>query len=227
MSEPSSSEKFSLAAIVGIGGSALLVLVLLVSLGIFGAQLLGGVNEAARDAKVEAIRIAAENAEKERLAALKAAEEAASPSEAVSEASVTPVVAEIDPAIAHLQEVGKGVYMQCAACHGPEGKSLVPNMAPNLAGSEVVNGSTEALAAILLNGIQQEGRFLGAMVGWKAMLSDEQIAGVLTYIRANFGNESAPITEGMLATAREKYAGVNTPMLRGDLVAIQDDLPEG
>jgi len=129
-----------------------------------------------------------------------------------------------DPALAALLAKGQETYALCAACHGPDGKALVPNMAPNLAGSVYVNGPSERLGMLVLNGIQFPGTYLGQMIPWKAQLSDEQIAGVLTYIRANFGNSAPPITPEMILAARTKHGSRDTPYSRAELDAADTNL---
>ena len=150
------------------------------------------------------------------------------PSAQVPSEPVKPVATPIlSPEHQKLMEIGKSVFVQCAACHGPEGKPVIPGMAPSLAGSPIANGPSERMAAVVLNGIQPEGRFQGVMVPWKAMLTDEQIAGVLTFVRSHFGNQAPAVTQAMIAFARTKYAAQTTPMKRSDVEAIQAELPKG
>jgi len=146
---------------------------------------------------------------------------------AIGTAAPAPAAAAVtssDPAVVALMETGKQTFMLCAACHGPEGKAIVPNMAPNLAGSAYVNGPSERLGMIVLNGIQFPGKYLGQMIAWKAQFTDEQIAGVLTYIRANFGNSAPPITPAMIKSARDKHGARNTPYSRAELDLVLTDL---
>ncbi len=126
--------------------------------------------------------------------------------------------------LASLKDIGQATYINCVACHGPAGKTLVPGMAPNFVGSEYLNGPDERLVMILLNGIHMSGEYTGAMVPWKAILTDEQIAGVLTYIRTSFGNQAPPITEEMVAAGREKYQGRDAQFTRSELEAADGSL---
>lgn len=77
---------------------------------------------------------------------------------------------------------------------------------------------------IVLNGIQPSGKFLGQMVSWKAQFSDEQIAGVLTYVRSSFGNSAPPITAEMIKGARAKHGPRNTPYPRTELDQVVTEL---
>jgi mono/diheme cytochrome c family protein len=132
--------------------------------------------------------------------------------------------APVDPAVTALLAAGKETFQLCAACHGSEGKAIVPNMAPNLAGSAYVNGPSERLSMLVLNGIQYPGTYLGQMISWKASLTDDQIAGVLTYVRASFGNSAPPITAAMIKGARDKHGPRNTPYSRAELDQVVADL---
>ena len=60
----------------------------------------------------------------------------------------------------------------------------------------------------------------------KGALDDKQIAGVLTYIRSNFGNDASAITPEQIAWAREKHGSATVSPRRQDLDGITTDLPE-
>jgi len=72
----------------------------------------------------------------------------------------------------------------CATCHQADGSGLPPAF-PALAGSATVNGPLEPVLNVVLNG--REGT---AMQAWSGMLSESDIAAVITYIRNAFGNET-------------------------------------
>ncbi len=78
---------------------------------------------------------------------------------------------------------GEKVYAaNCVACHQANGAG-VPGAFPALAGSAVVNGAQDGQIGILLNG-------KNAMPGWKSVLSDTEIAAVITYTRNSWGNKA-------------------------------------
>ncbi|NND80868.1 MAG: cytochrome c oxidase subunit II [Gammaproteobacteria bacterium] len=82
-----------------------------------------------------------------------------------------------------LMEKGAAVYQtRCQACHGPDGKGL-PGAFPAIAGSEVVMGDRDAQIDLVMFG--KAGTAMAAFAG---QLSDEEMAGVLTYQRNAFGN---------------------------------------
>ena len=83
-----------------------------------------------------------------------------------------------------LKERGEKVYSaNCVACHQATGKG-VPGAFPALDGSAVVNGSKAAQIHLLLNG-------KNAMPPWKSVLSDTEIAAVITYTRNSWSNKAA------------------------------------
>jgi cytochrome c oxidase subunit 2 len=86
--------------------------------------------------------------------------------------------------IDELKQRGESVYKaNCVACHQATGKG-VPGAFPALDGSAVVNGPRDAQIHLLLNG-------KNAMPAWKAVLSDTEIAAVITYTRNNWSNKAA------------------------------------
>ena len=103
----------------------------------------------------------------------------------------------------------------CAACHQATGSGL-PGVFPPLAGSEWVNGRETTVAAIVLNGITgsltvKGSTYDGTMPTFKAQLSDDQIAAVLTYVRGQWGNSSAAIRPDVVAKVREETKGRGGP----------------
>ena len=83
-----------------------------------------------------------------------------------------------------LKQRGEKVYAaNCVACHQASGKG-VPGAFPALDGDAVVNGPRPAQINILLNG-------KNAMPAWKGVLSDTEIASVITYTRNNWSNHAA------------------------------------
>lgn len=87
--------------------------------------------------------------------------------------------------VAELSDRGAKVYAaNCVACHQANGKG-VPGAFPALDGSQMVNGAKDAQIDILLNG-------KNAMPAWKAVLSDTEIAAVITYTRNSWSNKAQP-----------------------------------
>lgn len=113
--------------------------------------------------------------------------------------------APIDPA---MMAVGKISFMLCAACHGQNGEG--GPIAPPLAGSDWVAGPISNLIRIQLRGLQGPITVAGKeynMPGGMAALSyqtDEQIAGVLTYVRNSFGNKASAVKSEQVTALRSE-----------------------
>jgi mono/diheme cytochrome c family protein len=125
-------------------------------------------------------------------------------------------------------EEGKKQYMMiCVACHQPTGMGL-PMVFPPLTKSEYVNGSAERLAAMVLKGnagpMTIDGKpYNNIMPGQEAVLPDDKIASVLTFVRTSFGNSAPPVTPEVVAAARKKFADRKTPWTEAELKAWKDD----
>lgn len=105
-------------------------------------------------------------------------------------------------------ETGKTVYSQyCIACHQQDGGG-VPGAFPPLQETEWVNGETDTLISIVLNGLQGEitvkGEKYNQVMTPHNFLSDDEIAGVLTYVRQSFGNNSSEISVEEVTRIRNK-----------------------
>jgi mono/diheme cytochrome c family protein len=86
----------------------------------------------------------------------------------------------------------------CASCHQTNGEG-VAGAFPPLSGNPVVTGNPAAVITIVKNGL--EGRvsvngeaYSGIMPHWKGLLSDEQIAAVVTYIRTSWKNHASAVS---------------------------------
>ncbi len=87
--------------------------------------------------------------------------------------------------VAELKERGEKIYSaNCVACHQANGKGI-PGAFPALDGDPVVNGPKGEQINILLNGKNNK------MPAWKAILSDTEIASVITFTRNNWSNKAA------------------------------------
>ena len=91
--------------------------------------------------------------------------------------------------------IGKAIYAKhCQTCHQVDG-SGAQNMIPPLIKTEYVLGPKEALIKILLNGLNGELKVdrvtYGNEMSSQAILTDREIAAVLTYVRKSFGNKAS------------------------------------
>jgi len=122
----------------------------------------------------------------------------------------------VDPMV-----LGRRVYNNCVTCHQQDGEGIA-EVYPPLAGSETVAGPPEQLAAILLHGLNGPLRVGGAvydgeMPEWGSKLSDEQIAAVLTYIRASFGNSAPAVSVDLVKQVRQATAARSRPWTEAEL----------
>lgn len=101
-------------------------------------------------------------------------------------------------ALAGYMKHGAKIYSaKCGGCHQANGLGDGVNYPP-LANSEWVTGDSRLSAMIILNGLKGEievnGKvWSGQMPAQGAGLSGKDLAGLLTYIRNSFGNESGDI----------------------------------
>lgn len=105
-----------------------------------------------------------------------------------------------------LLALGRRVYNNCASCHQASGQG-VRGQYPPLVDSEFVKGSPHILARIVLNGMHGPVEVGGVaynnvMPAWEAMLTDDQIAAVLTYVRAEFGGGAPEVTPELVGEVR-------------------------
>ena len=123
---------------------------------------------------------------------------------------------------------GRQVYMTvCVACHQPTGMGL-PGVFPPLLRSEYIAESPERLAAMILKGVAGamtvDGKvYNNIMPGQELMLSDQKIADVMTFSRANFGNAAPPVSVDLIAATRKKFADRKAPWTEAELKAWKDD----
>lgn len=115
------------------------------------------------------------------------------------------------PALSRAQ-LGKRVYTStCATCHQANGMG-VPGQYPPLAGSEWVAGNEERIIRIVINGLSGPIKVAGhdfnnVMAPLGAVLRDEQIANVLSYVRAEWGNTAPEVQPETVSKVRADTAG--------------------
>jgi len=90
----------------------------------------------------------------------------------------------------------------CSACHQVTGKGI-KGVFPALAGSALVKGDKSVLASTVLTG-------RAGMPAFKDELGDAELAGILSYIRASWGNAASPVAPADIAAARVKSKAART-----------------
>lgn len=123
--------------------------------------------------------------------------------------SGAPVVQAVQPTVDLFAE-GKRLYADtCGKCHQANGQG-VPGQYPPLAESEWVNTPrADLMIMIVLDGLQGPIQVKGvtynqAMVPWRDVFNDRQIAAVISYVRGEkeWGNTATPITPEQVAAVR-------------------------
>jgi len=111
---------------------------------------------------------------------------------------------------------GKEIYARegfCGTCHQPNGKGLAASGFPPLAGSKWAIGNEDRLIKVVLkgmmgpldvNGVKYPGQV--PMTPFAALLNDEEIASVLTYVRNSFGNKAPVVTAAKVKKVRAATA---------------------
>jgi len=124
-----------------------------------------------------------------------------------------------------LIEIGAQIYRnQCAQCHQANGQG-VAGVWPPLDGSSWVTDNKQVLARILINGLNgpivvKGNTYNGNMPAFGPAgynLKSRDIAGVLTYIRQEWGNSASEITEAEMDAFMDLYAGRGTPWTADEL----------
>lgn len=118
---------------------------------------------------------------------------------------------------------GPKIYAErCASCHQQDGRGL-PGAFPPLVGSEWVRGDPKVPVATVLHGLAGPitvagAQFNGAMPAWKDMLSDEEIAAVVTHVRGMAGAE--PVDAAFVKATRDELAARTTNWTADELKAL-------
>lgn len=109
---------------------------------------------------------------------------------------------------------GRRIYgTYCAACHQWHGRGI-PEQFPPLAQSEwVLASGPNRLIRIVLDGMDGPVTVLGqeynsAMLPWRELLNDEEIAAVLTFVRCNkqWNHAADPVTPDRVRSIRDQTA---------------------
>jgi mono/diheme cytochrome c family protein len=101
---------------------------------------------------------------------------------------------------------GKELFLiSCGACHQPHGLGQ-EGLAPPLVDSEWVLGSPRRLVRIVLQGlhgpINVKGKAFQLDMPALGVFDDEQIAGILTYVRREWGHTADPVEPELVRTIR-------------------------
>jgi thiosulfate dehydrogenase len=105
---------------------------------------------------------------------------------------------------------GLGYYQFCSACHGRDGEG-VAGIFPPLAQNAAISGAGDEMSLIhvVLTGwksAKTEARPHGFFMPRFSELADSELAEILSFVRANFGNAGAAVPAADVKTLREALA---------------------
>jgi mono/diheme cytochrome c family protein len=131
----------------------------------------------------------------------------------------------LTPKQQELFEIGRQQFaLVCAQCHRPDGMGQ-EGKAPPLVGSPWVLGPEKRIIRIVLHGARgpfpvRDRTFNLDMPSLKA-LTDDQIAGVLTFVRRSWGHEAPGIDPAAVATIREWTQARRDGWTAGELLQLK------
>ena len=137
-----------------------------------------------------------------------------------------PVIIPLNAEEQALFETGKTVYATlCGACHQPTGVGM-PGLAPALVDSDWVLGNPKVIPRIIINGLS--GPIKVGTQEWSLempplgpALSDEQIAGVVTYIRREWEHTGSPMLPKDVAEIRAQHKDRTIAWSSAELAALE------
>lgn len=120
---------------------------------------------------------------------------------------------------------GPAIFATCAACHGQVGQGIQGD-GPPFSGSEWVTGNPGIPIRIILKGLTgpitvKGAEYNGSMPPLGGVLTDAQVAAVLSYERSSWGNSASPVTAEQVAAVRAAIASRTTQWTAAELAPMQ------
>lgn len=109
------------------------------------------------------------------------------------------------------QDGGQLYTLYCSACHGADGNGATGGQFPPLAESPWVQGNAERAIKIVLHGLHGPVEVKGKTYNLEmppqgAALPDDQIAAILTHVRASWGNKATAVSADQVKATRAATA---------------------
>ncbi|HWV98384.1 MAG TPA: cytochrome c [Candidatus Acidoferrum sp.] len=122
----------------------------------------------------------------------------------------------------------------CALCHGPDGRGK-PGQAPPLAGSDWASAAgVNRLVRIPILGftgpIQVNGQQYDFPTGMtpiaatRELMSDEDLANVLSFVRQAWGNKASPVTPEQVKIIRDRIGNRSTQLTAEELKGLPENM---
>ena len=135
---------------------------------------------------------------------------------------VTETVVALSADQQRLFEIGREHYaLLCAACHLPTGQGQA-GVAATLVGARWTTGDDRVLARLVLEGKLRDNLLMPPM---REIFDDQTLAGILTYIRRSWGNNSSPVSPAVVTEARAAAGNSQQPLTEAELEKLLQDLP--
>ena len=131
-------------------------------------------------------------------------------------------VAPLSPAEMARFEAGRDIFKNlCQNCHQPDGRGQ-ERLAPSLVGSDFLLSSPDIPVRILLNGKEGD---VGLMPPLGGVLSDADVAAVLTYVRREWGQGASPVDPAQVTALRRTTGSRPRPWTNDELTALMPAPP--
>lgn len=123
------------------------------------------------------------------------------------------------------QDGGQLYTTYCSACHGADGKGATGGQFPPLAASPWVQGDPDRAIKIVLHGLNGPVEVAGRTYNLEmppqgAAIPDDQLAAILTHVRASWDNNSPAVTPAMIQAARAATAGRDKPWTAPEILKL-------
>jgi mono/diheme cytochrome c family protein len=127
--------------------------------------------------------------------------------------------------VASAQDGAQLYTLYCAACHAADGKGATGGTFPPLAASPYLAGDPDRAVKIVLKGLSGPVDVLGKTYNLEmppqgAVLPDDQVAAILTYVRSSWGNQAAAVTAEQVKTIRASIQDRNTPWTAPEILKL-------